>query len=270
MKNKALKHYKRKKFFYRFFMLKSPRQGTMFGLALMNMNIALSPFLVLMMVRGAAIALDDSWVGTFVFIGPVVIFSIIAAFSLLYCSFGLCRIFHNTYKFKPLCYGLGVGSWMFPPALGMLLLPVAIMNRCWRAVPFVLAGSLAYGFCLFVVPDLYSAVFAGTACYLAALALLKENRKFAWHFALPLAVAWAVLLFFLGYNFKLQNDVKCQSRTLSQLVGRSIAPEDFRKRDAEGFPPDREPLKTLIKCKAEYDIVEYNQQFLLNLLLKHI
>ena len=52
MKNKALKHYKRKKFFYRFFMLKSPRQGTMFGLALMNMNIALSPFLVLMMVRG--------------------------------------------------------------------------------------------------------------------------------------------------------------------------------------------------------------------------
>ena len=47
MKNKALKHYNRKKFFYRFFMLKSPRQGTMFGLALMNMNIALSPFLVL-------------------------------------------------------------------------------------------------------------------------------------------------------------------------------------------------------------------------------
>ena len=261
MKNKPLKHYKRKKFFYRFFMRKSPRSGAMFGLALMNMNIALSPFLVLMMVRGAAIALDDSWVGTFVFIGPFVIFSIIAAFSLLYCCFGLCRIFHNTYKFKPLCYGLGVGSWMFPPALGILLLPVAIMNRCWRAVPFVLAGSLAYGFCLFVVPDLYSAVFAGTACYLAALALLKENRKFAWHFALPLAVAWAVLLFFLGYNFKLQNDVKCQSRTLSQLVGRSIAPEDFRKRDAEGFPPDREPLKTLIKCEAEYDIVEYNQQY---------
>ncbi|MBE6376991.1 MAG: hypothetical protein E7050_11090, partial [Lentisphaerae bacterium] len=112
MKNKPLKHYKRKKFFYRFFMRKSPRSGAMFGLALMNMNIALSPFLVLMMVRGAAIALDDSWVGTFVFIGPFVIFSIIAAFSLLYCSFGLCRIFHNTYKFKPLCYGLGVGSWM--------------------------------------------------------------------------------------------------------------------------------------------------------------
>ena len=68
MKNKTLKHYKRKKFFYRFFMRKSPRQGTMFGLALMNMNIAFSPFLVLMMVRGAAIALDDSWGGTFVFI----------------------------------------------------------------------------------------------------------------------------------------------------------------------------------------------------------
>ena len=49
MKNKPLKHYKLKKFFYRFFMRKSPRSGAMFGLAWMNMNIALSPFLVLMM-----------------------------------------------------------------------------------------------------------------------------------------------------------------------------------------------------------------------------
>ena len=46
MKNKPLKHYNRKKFFYRFFMLKSPRQGTMFGLALMNMNIALWPEII--------------------------------------------------------------------------------------------------------------------------------------------------------------------------------------------------------------------------------
>ena len=35
MKNKPLKHYKRKKFFYRFFMRKSPRSGAMFGLAWM-------------------------------------------------------------------------------------------------------------------------------------------------------------------------------------------------------------------------------------------
>jgi hypothetical protein len=43
MKNKPLKHYKRKKFFYRFFMRKSPRSGAMFGLAWMNMVIALIP-----------------------------------------------------------------------------------------------------------------------------------------------------------------------------------------------------------------------------------
>ena len=35
MKNKTLKHYKRKKFFYRFFMRKSPRSGAIFGLAWM-------------------------------------------------------------------------------------------------------------------------------------------------------------------------------------------------------------------------------------------
>ena len=43
MKNKPLKHYKRKKFFYRFFMRKSPRSGAMFGLAWMIFFGAILP-----------------------------------------------------------------------------------------------------------------------------------------------------------------------------------------------------------------------------------
>ena len=43
MKNKPLKHYNRKKFFYRFFMRKSPRSGAMFGLAWMIFFGAILP-----------------------------------------------------------------------------------------------------------------------------------------------------------------------------------------------------------------------------------
>ena len=46
MKNKTLKHYKRKKFFYRFFMRKSPRSGAMFGLAWMICFGAILPLSV--------------------------------------------------------------------------------------------------------------------------------------------------------------------------------------------------------------------------------
>ena len=48
MKNKALKHYKRKKFFYRFFMRKSPRSGAMFGLAWMTMVVGILPSVLFM------------------------------------------------------------------------------------------------------------------------------------------------------------------------------------------------------------------------------
>ena len=46
MKNKPLKHYKRKKFFYRFFMRKSPRSGAMFGLAWLTVWLIAAPFVV--------------------------------------------------------------------------------------------------------------------------------------------------------------------------------------------------------------------------------
>ena len=56
MKNKTLKHYKRKKFFYRFFMRKSPRSGAMFGLAWMicfGAMLPLAPWIFLQMVLQA-------------------------------------------------------------------------------------------------------------------------------------------------------------------------------------------------------------------------
>ena len=44
MNDKNLRHYHRKKMFYRFFMRKSPRTGTMFGLAWICMTVSLFPF----------------------------------------------------------------------------------------------------------------------------------------------------------------------------------------------------------------------------------
>ena len=61
MKNKPLKHYKRKKFFYRLFMLKSPRSGVMFGISWLSMVAALMPaILFLLLAFGDVISDIDS------------------------------------------------------------------------------------------------------------------------------------------------------------------------------------------------------------------
>ena len=94
MKNKTLKHYKRKKFFYRFFMRKSPRSGAMFGLAWMNMVIALIPFFVFSMFQ---IVGRNDYRGGFVLSGGIIVLQFLLYLYGILCSiFSLEKIFRRT------------------------------------------------------------------------------------------------------------------------------------------------------------------------------
>jgi hypothetical protein len=87
-KNKALKHYTRKKFFYRFFMRKSSRLGAMFGLAWMNMTIALIPLFVL-----ALFQVMGRWNGFLPFFAIAVSAFLFYLYGMVCCALGLERIF---------------------------------------------------------------------------------------------------------------------------------------------------------------------------------
>ena len=143
MKNKPLKHYKRKKFFYRFFMRKSPRSGAMFGLAWMNMVIALIPFFVFCIFQ--IVGRCDSW-GGFISSSVIIIFLFLLYLYGILCSvFSLERIFRKTYKIKKVSSVLsGISAWI-APTLGVFLLPVLIHHKRWIATLFTLVGLAYYG-----------------------------------------------------------------------------------------------------------------------------
>jgi hypothetical protein len=63
----------------------------------------------------------------------------------------------------------------------------------------------------------------------------------------------------MGYHLKLEYDVKDHRNQLSQIIGRSVEIGDFWRRDAQGFPLDREPLKSLIANRRQdyFDEFEY-------------
>jgi hypothetical protein len=92
---------------------------------------------------------------------------------------------------------------------------------------------------------------------LAALAFTEEKQKFSWKFMFPFGIAAAAYLSLFCYNIFLQHDVKVHLEQLSQTIGRSVEMKAFLERESQGFPLDREPLKTMIANSPDTAFEEY-------------
>ena len=258
MKNKVLKHCARKKFFYRFFMRKSPRAGAMFGLAWMSMTVGLLP-IVLFAILLCCGVFQHVWKVIAVSLSLLLLASPFYIYGVLLCAFGISRIYRNITGYKAVGSVAGVlGAW-FLPLLGVVLIPPLICKKRFAGILFAIAGTVFYVSSYLRYFNILSSVFLGTFCYLAALAFFQEKNRFSWKFMIPLCVAISSHLFLMGYRMKLQNDVKNYRGELSQIIGRSVETDDFWHREAQGFPLDREPLKSLIaSCpQNSFDDFEY-------------
>ena len=275
MKNKALTHFKRKKFFYRFFMRKSPRTGTMSGLAWMTMVGGIPPF-VLFMLLSCFGGFQHGWKIIAVAVTLLLLAAPFYIYGFLLCALGLSRIYRSVTKYKTVGFIAGAfGAW-FLPLLGLILVPVLICKKKLTALLFAIAGTVFYLLSYLQFFNILSTVLWGTFCYLAALAFLTEKNRFSWKFMIPIGIVAASQLVLMGCHVKLQHDVKAYREQLSQIIGRSVETEEFRLRDARGFPIDREPLKSLIAHNpsgsypyleyknaqtAQKNLLEYNKKF---------
>ena len=256
MKNKTLKHYKRKKFFYRFFMRKSPRSGAMFGLAWMSMVVALLPF-VLFVILSFFGGLQHGWKFIAISLSLLLLAAPFYIYGFLLCAFGISRIYRSVTKCKAVGSLAGaLGAW-FLPLLGVILIPVLICKKKFFALLLAICGTAFYVLSYLKYFNILSSVFLGTICYLAALAFFKEKNRFSWKFMIPLCIAISSHLFLMGYHLKLEYDVKDHRNQLSQIIGRSVEIGDFWRRDAQGFPLDREPLKSLIANRPQSYLGEF-------------
>ena len=253
MNNTFLQHYHRKKFFYRFFMRKSPRAGTMFGLAWIYMTACLVPFALLAVLS----CFGDSFsFGITLFAGAgitLLLATPVYLYGAVVCALGLKEICLPVFRSKTLADAAGGLAALVPSLLGVILLPVLIVRKRFAAAFFALAATFAFEVYSFAeMKNILLVFIAGGICLFAALAGVEDKHRFSWRFMIPLGIAAAAHLFLLGYDGHLQLDVRSEREKLSQLIGRSVEIEDIWAREAGGIPVDREPLKTLIEQKPGY------------------
>lgn len=224
-------------FFYRFFMRRSPRSGMMFGLAVMLFALALLPHLLLpalsnntaAAVRGIALTLAIYLPG------------------MIFCAIGLYGILKNVFKSKALNVVLAIiGTWV-PPLGGLLLLPALLKSKRFIPALSAAAGAAVYSSPSCGLLDPFAAIFWGTILIIIALLGVEDEKPCLKWFALPLGVTVIMQFLVIYQEVDLQVMIREQREYLGRLTGRKVEISDFWERDARGFPPDSEPVKTVIE-----------------------
>ena len=231
MKNKTLKHYKRKKFFYRIFMRKSPRSGAMFGLAWMIFFGAILPLVPWLFMK---ISLAWAYDSTFTFNFTTWVMAAVLFFTvcLLIYAYGFLTFAKNFYiilrndlkksRFWKFPAIVGAFSWGLA---GMFMLPVTLHKRRWLSLLFLL-GSLGCniaGYMLDSPLQKWYCLHVGVAILLLlAVAVSGKEKIFSWKFTYPLAL----FLFFVMHLYWL--DFLCNAQIFAKKLelGTAISAED--------------------------------------------
>ena len=206
-KNKPLKHYKRKKFFYRFFMRKSPRSGAMFGLAWM---ICFGAILPLSLWIFAKIIPDWASDSTFNVIVWAVVALLFFTICLLIYAYGFLTFAKNFYtilrndlkkcRFWKIPAIVGAFSWELA---GMFLLLVILHKRRWLSLLFLL-GSLGCNIASYMIDiplQKWYCQFVGQGFFLLlALFCSGKDKKFSWRFVYPLLLFAFFVIKLYGYK----------------------------------------------------------------------
>ena len=261
MKNKTLKHYKRKKFFYRFFMRKSPWSGAMFGLAWMiffGSILPLVPWLFLNLTTNEEYNFVTAGVA-FLWKSLIVV---LALLCLLISAYGFLTFAKNFYtilrndlkksRFWKISAIVGAFSWELA---GMFLLPVILHKRRWLSLLFLL-GSLGCNFASYMLDTPLQKWFLSVGQGLFLLLALwgsGKDKKFSWKFIYLLGL----FLFFVMKLYWL--DFLCNAQIFAKKLelGTAISAEDWKIRNSCGYSINKEPVKSFCKVDMKIDMEKY-------------
>ena len=277
MKNKPLKHYKRKKFFYRFFMRKSPRSGAMFGLAWMIFFGAILPISPWIFFKITPDWVSDSDSNGIVWLLVAVLFFtaclLIYAYGFLTFVKNFYTILRNDLKKSRWWKFLAFISAVRYKIAGILLMPIVIKKKRWAALLFI-SACFGFGFAGFMLDTPLQKWYCwhvGVAIsLLPVLAVSGKDKKFSWRFVYPLSlfVLFVVKLYSLEFLFNAQIFVK------KLEIGTGISAEDWKIRNSYGYSVNKEPLKSFCKINIKIDMEKYQtptdaQKFLAELRKTH-
>ena len=265
MKNKTLKHYKRKKFFYRFFMRKSPRSGAMFGLAWMicfGAILPLSPWLFLQMVPQAKYDFNTADI-ILLLTAAVLFFTVcllIYAYGFLTFAKNFYTILRNDLKKSRFWKIPAFISAVWYELAGILLLPIIIKKKRWAGLLFILL-SFVFGFLGYMLDapmQKWWCFHSGVPFMLfSAIGASCKKGEFQRKAAYPLFgfVLFGIILLASDFYFFLQIDQRRSE--LAKVTQCGIGAADWQKRNASGYSINKEPVKSFCKVNIKIDMEKY-------------
>ena len=215
MKKKTgpLKHYRRKRFFYKFFLRDSPRSAELFGMGLLSLGVILY-----LCTRPLALAFATA--SPFPFIANLLLYRVLLFFGI---AFLIVR--HNGVRHF---HGKELLSLRFLRKMRhyLFLLLALLMFLYWpQSVPVLLAEILLIQLFAVFAPD---------------------SRKIKWFAFVPVALATAAVLAMGILSVLLPRHMAQQRALLGSKTGcGELSIESYDRRDQAGFPVDAEPAKTL-------------------------
>ena len=264
MKNKTLKHYNRKKFFYRFFMRKSPRSGAMFGLAWMICFGAILPLSWWIFTK-----ISMAWVydPTFNFITWVVAAVLFFTGCLLIYAYGFLTFAKNFYTI--LRNELKKSRFWKIPALisavwhelaGILLLPIVIKKKRWAGLLFILL-SFVFGFLGYMLDtplQKWWCFHFGVAFMLfCAIGVSGKKGEFQRKAVYPLFGFGLFIIVLLASDFYFLLQIDKSQSALAQVTQCGIGSADWQKRNDSGYSINKEPLKSFCNVDMKIDMEKY-------------
>ena len=265
MKKNALKHYARKKFFYRFFVRKSPRAGAIYGLSWMLLLEAIIPITPWIFLQMLPLNSDlTNWDITVIGAGAFLFFGIF----LLFYLYGFLTFAKNLYTL--LRNNLVKSRWWKLPALlgacfnalaAILLLAGTIRKRCWLALICLLISLACVGTGYYLETPLqqwWSLLYGQTFFLINAIAAMSKNPKLPAKYFYP-AFGFAILVAVLTTgDIYFQHAIKQAQTQLIQITGCGITAGDWQKRNDSGFPEEQEPLKSFCQLNLKIDAKKYS------------
>lgn len=251
-----LRHYSRKKFFYRLFLRRSPRSAAVFGFGWMLFCLLSLPGFLLLVVFPWFASVSEA--NFYMIIGTLCL--IFFLFLLFYC-YGLCMLgfaysglVRKVFSARKVFQQLAAICAFFIPA-GILVIGPVLWKQKQKTALCLASAAIILMILFFLTGNPNSPIPLGSswilnfgciALFTAALALIRDNRRFRPASLLPLFLLLLYSTGLLIYDRTLSAEIAEQRDMLARLTGRPVDPAGFWREQEKGMPLTAEPLATLI------------------------
>lgn len=256
----TIKNYHRKKFFYKFFLRKSPRNAALFGFSWSIFCLSLIPLFMFSIIPRLMMLNLELLPTVAIFAGIFIIVLLPYFYGLFVLGYAYARMIRHYFSLKWL-RDIGSLCALFYQLGGLVLILVLIKQKRWffaisGAISLV-CGGIAFAEQEEFLPFALGPYVGWVLIWCCIVTLIIAIAGFRDKHKLKLHHLWALILLILYivglrlYNAKLDSNILRERAVISQMLGHSIELKDYWPLQNQGFPLDSEPLKSLIAYMPE-------------------